>query len=253
MRTIAVTGTASGLGAATRARLEDAGERVIGVDRHRADVVADLADPAARRRAIEQVLERCDGRLDGVVSCAGLGPYDDAEPVTRVNFFAATALLDELRVALGRGTEPAAVAIASVAAAFEQLVDPAVIEACHAGDEERAVALLRETDGNTAYVNCKRALALAVRRRAAEWGALGIRLNAIAPGKMETPMLAGLLAHEGLGPAVEALPVGLGRSASAVEIAGAVVFLLGEDASYVHGQVLFVDGGSDAIVRPDLV
>jgi len=48
-------------------------------------------------------------------------------------------------------------------------------------------------DGNTAYVGAKHALAQAVRRRAPEWGALGIRLNAVAPGKMETPMLDALL------------------------------------------------------------
>lgn len=253
MRTIAVTGTASGLGAATRRRLLGRGDRVIGVDRRDADVVADLSSAPGRDHAVEAVLDASGGRLDGVVSCAGLGPYEPPEPVTRVNYFGAIALLDQLRGALGRGREPAAVAIASVGAAFEQLVDPAVIEACHSGDEERAVALLRGGDGNTAYVTCKRALALAVRRRAAEWGALGIRLNAVAPGKMETPMLAGLLAHEGLGPAVEALPVGLGRTAPPEEIAGAVLFLLDSDASYVHGQVLFVDGGSEAIVRPDQV
>ena len=50
---------------------------------------------------------------------------------------------------------------------------------------------------------------------------------------------------------IRALPVPLGRSAPAEEIAGAVCFLLGPDASYVHGEVLFVDGGSHAVMYPD--
>ena len=120
-------------------------------------------------------------------------------------------------------------------------------------DLERAVEIIAPKDGTTSYSNAKRALAQAIRRRALEWGGLGIRLNAVAPGKMETPMLDGLLARPEFAPTIDALPVGLGRSAPPDEMAAVVVFLLGREASYVHGQVLFVDGGSDAVVRPDRV
>jgi NAD(P)-dependent dehydrogenase (short-subunit alcohol dehydrogenase family) len=69
---------------------------------------------------------------------------------------------------------------------------------------------------------------------------------------METPMLDRLLVDEQHAPAVNALPVPLeGRSAPADEIAGAVIFLLGPDASYVHGHTIFADGGSHAVMAPD--
>jgi NAD(P)-dependent dehydrogenase (short-subunit alcohol dehydrogenase family) len=253
MRTVVVTGSASGLGAAVTAQLRGAGQRVIGVDRHEADIVGDLGEPSGREEVIARVLDACSGSLDGVASCAGLGPYERPQPIVRVNFFGALAMLDRLRDALARGSAPAAVAICSIGAAFHQLVPNGLLEACSEGDEKRAQEIVAGSDGNEAYVGTKRALAQAVRRRASEWGALGIRLNAVAPGKMETPMLDALLADEERAPAIQALPVPLGRSAPAAEIARSVVYLLGADASYVHGQLLFVDGGSEAVIRPDEV
>jgi NAD(P)-dependent dehydrogenase (short-subunit alcohol dehydrogenase family) len=249
--TLVVTGSASGLGAALVRRLERDGHRVIGIDVKRAEITADLGAPDGRRAAIAGALHASGGVLDGVVSCAGLGPYDEPQAVTRVNFFGAVAMLDGLRDALARGQRPAAVGISSIGGMFDAALVPEFLAACHAGDEKLAQEIMATRDGNTAYVNCKRALAQAIKRRAPEWGRLGVRLNAVAPGKMETPMLDRLLAEPAHAPAINALPVPLGRSGSADEIAGAVVFLLGPDAGYVHGHVLFADGGSAAVVDPD--
>ncbi len=253
MRTLAVTGSASGIGAATALLLERDGCRVIRVDWKGGDVVADLGTQEGREAAVAGVARLAEDGLDGLLSGAALGPYDDPRAIVRVNYFGALAVLDGLADALARGREPAAVAISSLGAVFAALLAPPCIEACLAGDEAGAQAALDGKDGNTAYVNAKHALALAVRRRAAAWGARGIRLNAVLPGKVATPMLAKIHAHEALGPMVAALPVPLAREAAPEEIASAIVFLLGPDARYVHGTTLKVDGGSDALVRPEIL
>jgi NAD(P)-dependent dehydrogenase (short-subunit alcohol dehydrogenase family) len=251
MRTIVVTGSASGIGAATAERLRKDGHRVIGVDLRAGDVLADLGSEEGRRAALAGIERVSGGALEGVVSAAGAGPYDDARTVTRVNYFGAVAMLDGLLGLLARGREPAAVAISSIGAIFDPVALPAYIEACLAGDEARALREIEGLDGNTAYVNAKRAFALAVRRRAPAWGKRGVRLNAVLPGSTATPMLEKLHAHEALGPMVRALPTPLGREALPSEMAGPIAFLLGPDASYVHGELLHVGGGSDAVVRPD--
>ena len=113
MGTYVVTGSASGLGAATLTRLQGLGHRVIGVDQHEAEIVADLATPDGRERAVRASIAASDGRLEGVVSCAGLAPFHDTSAITRVNYFGAIAVLDGLRGALQAGDHPAAVGIAT--------------------------------------------------------------------------------------------------------------------------------------------
>jgi len=251
MGTIAVTGSASGIGAATAERLRKDGHRVIGVDIRGADVTADLGTAAGRQAAVEGLTQACGGVLDGMVSAAGLGPYCEAEAVIRVNYFGAVAMLDDVVELLARGQAPSAVAISSIGGVFVDALVPGVVEACLANDEACAVRAIAGSDGNQAYINAKHALARMVRLRAQSWGERGIRLNAVAPGATETPMLDNLHAHEALGPAVKAMPIPLGRSAPAAELASSIAFLLGPDASYVHGAVLHVDGGADALVRPE--
>ncbi len=235
-----------------RTRLLDSGHEVIGIDRHEADIEVDLGTEAGREKALTAVRDRTDA-LEGVASCAGLSPTQDAGDIVRVNYFGAMAMLDGSFELLRRGSAPSAVGIASVAALFDMLSQDEVLAACHAGDEEAAASALAGRDGNTGYCNAKRALAQGIRRRAPAWGAAGVRLNAVAPGKMNTPMLADLLGSADHRDAIEGLPVPLGRVGSPDDIGRAVCFLLSEDACYVHGQVLYVDGGCDAQVRPDLV
>ena len=72
MGTYAISGSASGIGAATRRRLEASGHRVIGIDLREADVIADLAISEGRGNAVASVLERSEGVIDGLVTAAGL-------------------------------------------------------------------------------------------------------------------------------------------------------------------------------------
>jgi len=75
MAVAAVTGSASGIGAAIRARLESGGDTVIGVDLRDAEVIADLATPAGRAAAVVAVAARAGERLDRLVVCAGFGAH----------------------------------------------------------------------------------------------------------------------------------------------------------------------------------
>ena len=96
---VAVTGAASGIGAATAARLTEHGHRVIGVDLRDADVEADLGTADGRQEAIGRITELCDGALDGLVTCAGLAGLPDrpASLLISVNYFGTVELLAGLR------------------------------------------------------------------------------------------------------------------------------------------------------------
>jgi 3alpha-hydroxysteroid 3-dehydrogenase len=247
---VAVSGSASGIGAAAREQLAAAGCQVIGLDVRDADIIADLSVPAERAAAAARLAAECGGRLDGLVCCAGVGPHLPSELIVSVNYFGAVELLDAMLPALAAGNSPGAVVIASNSAGIIPVSQP-LLAAMLAGAQEEAVAAAAGIDGATAYGMSKLALTRAVRRRAGTWGEQRVRLNALAPGPVDTPLLQGALADPVLGPLTEALPVPLGRRATAAEIAGLVAFLLSPAAGYVHGAVLFADGGTDALLRPD--
>lgn len=253
-----VTGAASGLGAAVASRLRDRGERVVTVDLHRADVNADLADPDARADAVTKALALVGGPLRGLVPCAGLGPqFEDHGVIAAVNFFGAVAFLDGCLDALAAGAaadgHTAAVAISSNSTTIDPTVDAALVDAFLARDEPTARRMAAETAGNTVYASSKVAIARDVRRRVVEWGGRGVRINAVAPGPFRSALLQQGLDDPVFGPAIRALEVPSGAIGTPEEVAAAITFLLGPDASYVHGSILFVDGGIDAVFRPDAI
>lgn len=253
MGTIAITGSGSGIGAATRTRLEAAGHKVIGVDVRDAEVIADLASAPGRRAAIDAVRQRAGNRLDGLVACAGVGPQ--VEPwstIVSINYFGAQVLLEGLRETLAAGSQPAAVAVSSNSAPLPG-VDTPIVAACLAGDEEEARRLVMTFDGHHAYAGSKLALARWVRRNAPgpAWAGAGIRLNAVAPGAVMTPLLQGGLDHPAFGEAIRNFRVPLGGFGAPDQIAAMIAFLLGPDGSFCCGSMIFVDGGTDAMLRPD--
>ena len=248
MRTIALTGSASGIGAATRAALEAAGHRVVGVDLHDAEVTADLGTIDGRAEAIAGVLDACDGTLDGYAGFAGVPATVDPPLLTKVSYFGSVALLDGLRDALTNGRDASAVAVSSCAATVAP-VDDALVDTLLDGDEEKAIAL--STLGGMTYASVKLALARWARRQAADWAAAGVRLNVLAPGMTETPLTQATLDDPDLGPLTREVPVPIGAWAKPPQIAAAAQWLLDPASSFVVGSVIFVDGGTDALVRPD--
>jgi 3alpha-hydroxysteroid 3-dehydrogenase len=248
-----VTGSASGMGAATVKRLKSAGAKVLGIDIANAEIVADLSSKKGRQSAIAAVKQKCNNTLDGLVTCAGLGP--DGPPGSRiasVNYFGTVDLLDGLFESLQRGNKPAAVAISSMAAAAAPLDHP-FVAALLDHDEAEARRLVEEpNDPNMAYVGSKAAVLIAIRRRAMDWGKAGVRLNAIVPGNIQTPMLDRIFSDPVMDKVVREMPYPLGRFGDPEEIASVVTFLLSPDSSYVHGAGIWVDGGIDAVLfRPD--
>ncbi len=252
MGVTALTGSASGIGKALRERLERDGDRVIGVDLRGAEIEADLSTPAGRERAIAGVRDASGGSLDRLVLCAGVGPHlDDLALIASVNYFGTVDPLDELRDLLAGRPGAAAVVVCSNSAQMGDFTEHPYVRALLDHDEKLARELVSRENGHIAYAGSKHALSRAVRRRAREWGEAGIRLNGIAPGPTRTALLEGSSRHPVWGKGVEALQIPLDRWAEPDEMAEVIAFLLGPAASYVHGSILYADGGCDAAMRPD--
>ena len=256
MNTIAVTGSASGIGAVATAELRSEGHRVIGVDLAGADVNADLGTAEGRASAVAAVLELSGGVLHGFVPFAGLAPATGRPGglLVSVNYFGAVALLEGLRPALKAAGKSAAVLISSNSTTCQPNWPAELAEACLAGDEEGARGIA-ESFGDVgsvqAYPASKAALAWYTRTRSAEYLADGIRLNAVAPGMVDTPMTragrADALTAEGMEMFEKSIPAG--RAGRPEEIAALISFLLSEKASFMVGSVVFCDGGTDALFR----
>lgn len=254
MSTIVMSGCATGIGAATRKALEAAGHKIIGIDIRDAEVIADLSTAAGRKKAIADVLAQCASGMDGVVLCAGLGvQVKPSSKLTSVNYFGAVELLDAFLPVLQKGHQPAAVVISSVASAHLAWEKNPLAAAFEAGDEAKAGAIVDgagEQGGNLAYAGSKNALTVAVRKRVDAWGKAGVRLNTIAPGATETPLLQEGLKDPVYGESIAKFVPPLGRRAEPEEMASVIAFLMSPAASYVHGAQIVIDGGIDALMRP---
>ncbi|MEX2254732.1 MAG: SDR family oxidoreductase [Acidimicrobiia bacterium] len=254
MGVVAVTGSAGGIGGAIKARIGDAGHDVIGVDVRDAEVVVDLSSATGRALACIAITEQCGGTLDGLVVAAGIGGSTQAPSsmVARINYFGAVALLEGLRDALGGGQLEAAVAISSNSITAMPVDDTTLVDQCLAGDEEGAAKTAETMDGEAVYAHSKLALARKVRRLAVEW-APGLRVNAVAPGPVLTGLTRAALEHPVTGELIRAYPIPMDRWGEPSEIAEAVWFLLSPQSSWTTGTILFVDGGTDALLGPDRV
>ncbi|HKI42384.1 MAG TPA: SDR family oxidoreductase [Mycobacterium sp.] len=259
MGTYAITGSASGMGRETAQRLRGDGHNVIGVDIKDADVVADLSTPDGRQRAADGVLEASGGTLDGAVMAAGLGPSpgrDRVRLIAQVNYFGVVELLVSWRPALVAAERAKVVVVASNSATTVPVVPRRTVRALLAHDAEKAVRsvrLLGPAAPTMMYAASKIAVSRWVRRHAVlpEWAGSGVRLNAIAPGAVLTPLLQEQLSNPRQAKAVRSFPVPVGGFGEASQMAAWMCFMLSDAADFLCGSIVFVDGGTDAYFRPD--
>ena len=252
MRTILITGGASGIGRATVERCRRQGDRVITVDIQDADIQADLASEAGRAHMIEEVRRLAPDGLDAVLAAAGIARADRAEDMVSINYFGAIATLEGVLPLLARQRRPRAVAITSTASMLPG--NEAIVAACLGNGEIAARAAAAATP-DVAYAASKRALALWLRRTATlpRWAGAGVLLNAASPGVVVTPMTQALLEQEETRASLRQIsPIAVGNYAQADDIAELLCFLLGFENGYLLGQIIYIDGGADAIMRSDL-
>lgn len=259
MGTYAITGSASGMGRETAQRLRDNGHTIIGVDIKDADIVADLSSPDGRKEAADRVLGTCDNRLDGAVLAAGLGPSpgrDRVRQIAAVNYFGVVELLAAWRSALATAGGAKVVVVASNSTTTVPAVPRRAVKALLDHDADKAlrtVRLMGPAAPTMMYAASKIAVSRWVRRHAVlpEWAGSGVRLNALSPGAIMTPLLQEQLSDPRQAKAVRSFPVPLGGFGDAGHMAEWMCFMLSDAADFLCGSVVFVDGGTDAYFRSD--
>ena len=233
-----VTGGASGIGAACAVRLASEGATVATIDiADGVEYVVDVRDEAAIEAAFADVVGT-HGRLDAVVHAAGVaggGPVhlleqDEWDRVVDINM-KGTYLVDKHA------------AIHMLAAGRGSIVNISSIEG------------LEGTEGGSAYNASKGGVVTLTKSMAIDYGRKGIRVNCICPGGIDTPLLRDIVAAPGLERYRDAMRDAhlLGRFGRPEEIAAAAAFLASDDASFITGHALVVDGGFTAGLQVGLL
>jgi len=246
-RRTVVTGCASGIGEHVVRQLTELGADVVGLDKRRPAVELnefhqlDLADPVSIDRAVASV----DGPVDALFNVAGVSSgIGNAPLVVTINFLGLRHVTEALIPKMVAGSSIVSVSSLAAAAyrdhlrAVAPLLNTATmqegIDWCHAHPDALA---------GGGYQLSKEAIILYTMRNAAPLGARGIRINCTGPGVTETPILDQLRTAYGQG-FLDDIPKPLGRVSGPAEQASALLFLNSRAASYISGQVLWVDGGN---------
>lgn len=220
---ILVTGAASGIGAATCAALAAEGYDVVGADVQASDGVVrlDVREEASWDEVMSSV-----GPLDGLVTCAGIrtrGAIDELSVAQFDDVFAVNVrgtflgIRSVARQWLSNGATGAVVTVASING---YMASP----------------------GQPHYAASKAALIMLTKAAALDLAPRGIRVNAVAPGAVRTPMIADRLAEPGQEESFSSR-IPLGRIGAPHDVTPAILFLLTDGARYITGTTLLVDGG----------
>ncbi|RDI45086.1 NAD(P)-dependent dehydrogenase (short-subunit alcohol dehydrogenase family) [Nocardia mexicana] len=247
-RRVAVTGCASGIGACVAEQVRGLGGEVVGLDIATPTVEldefhrVDMSEVAAIDRAVEAV-----GTVDALFNVAGVSSgIGDPVRVVTINFLGLRRFTEALVPGMSPGS--AIVSVSSLAAAgYLDHRDQALglLDAVDMADGIAWCGGNPDAVADGGYRLSKEAIIYYTMRQAVPLGARGIRINCTGPGVTETPILDQL--RSAYGPQyLDTIPKPLGRVSDPAEQAAVLVFLNSGAASYVTGQVLWVDGGNVA-------
>lgn len=253
-----ITGASSGIGAKTAEILRERGHEVVNIDLRDGDIEANLATKDGRAGALVELHKRYPNGIDAMICNAGVsGGKVPISLIISLNYFGATEMARGVSDLLEkRGGNCVVTSSNSIAQGAARLDVANMLN--NQADEDRILRLVKDIDpaaGHVYYASTKFALARWVRRMSAEWGSRGVRLNAIAPGNVRTAMTADMLPEQRA--AMEAIPVpthyGEEPLMDPIEIAHSMAFIASPEASGINGVVLFVDGGTDALLNSENV
>lgn len=253
-KTLIVTGVASGIGAATAALAQSLGADVIGIDRNepKAPLAGFIKADLGSKAGIAALVQRLPQRFDALCNVAGLSGNTGAVATLSVNFYGLRALSEAAAPHLREGG--AIVNVASIAGfGWRQNLNRAISMVGAEGfpDVAEIVAQhhVRDEEG---YPVSKELLLLWTFRAAHQdrFKARGIRVNAVSPGPVETPILGQF--REVLGDArVDSDITRVGRAGTAADIAPVVAFLCSDGARWINGANIAADGGLEASINAE--
>ena len=258
----AVTGGSHGIGAKTVELLKKEGHEVINIDLLNGDITADLVTLEGRQKVIDELHALHPEGLDGLIlSAAVSGACGSLTTIISLNYFGAVSVIKGTYDLLEKRHGSCVAVSSNIISQDISRMDIADLLNNNGDDEHKIRSLVSSLDasdlsiGNSIYAASKYALARWVRRHSASYAANGVRINAVAPGNVGSAMTA-TMSHSARA-SLNALPIptryGQETFMDPKEIALAIVFLASEKACGINGIVMFVDGGTDALLNTEKV